>query len=66
MASIAHQVLYDKEEELVHLKDLVEIANNLFKKRVISDTMWDLFASLDHSSVEPQLEIRDLCVRDLS
>ena len=63
MASIAHRVLYDKEEELVHvlsLKDPVEIANNLFKKCVISDTMWDLFASLDHSSVEPQLEIRYL------
>ena len=63
MASIAHQMLYDKEEELVHvlsLKDPVEIASNLFKKCVISDTMWDLFASLDHSSVEPQLEIRYL------
>ena len=63
MASIAHQVLYDKEEELVHvlsLKGPVEIAINLFKKCVISDTMWDLFASLDHSSVEPQLEIRYL------
>ena len=63
MASIAHQVLYDKEEEIVHLlslKDPVEIANNLFKKCIISDTMWDLFASLDHSSVEPQLEIRYL------
>ena len=63
MASIAHRVLYDKEEELVHvlsLKDPVEIANNLFKKYVISDTMWDLLASLDHSSVEPQLEIRYL------
>ena len=63
MASIAHQVLYDKEEELVHLlslKDPMEIANNLFKKCVISDTMWDLFGSLDHSSVEPQLEIRYL------
>ena len=63
MASIAHRVLYDKEEELVHvlsLKDPVEIANNLFKKCVISDTMWVLFASLDHSSVEPQLEIRYL------
>ena len=63
MASIAHRVLYDKEEELVHvlsLKDPVEVANNLFKKCVISDTMWDLFSSLDHSSVEPQLEIRYL------
>ena len=63
MASIAHRVLYDKEEELVHvlsLKDPVEVANNLFKKCVISDTMWDLFASLDHSRVEPQLEIRYL------
>ena len=63
MASIAYQVLYDKEEELVHmlsLKDPVEIANKLFKKCVISNTMRDRFASLDHSSVEPQLEIRYL------
>ena len=65
MATSAHylKVLRDKEEELVHvlsLKDPVEVANNLFKKCVISDTMWDLFASLDHSSVEPQLEIRYL------
>ena len=63
MTSIAHQVLYGKEEELVHLlslNDPVEIANNLFKKCVISDTMWDLFTSLDHGSVEPQLEIRYL------
>ena len=63
MASIAHQVLYGKEKELVHLfslKDPVEIANKLFKKCVISDTMWNLFASLDHNSVEPQLEIRYL------
>ena len=57
------KVLRDKEEELVHLlslKDPVEVANNLFKKCIISDTMWDRFASLDHSSVEPQLEIRYL------
>ena len=53
----------NKEEELVHvlsLKDPVEVANNLFKKCVISDTMWDLFTSLDHSSVEPLVEIRYL------
>ena len=57
------KVLRDKEEELVHvlsLKDPMEVANNLFKIFVISDTMRDRFASLDHSSVEPQLEIRYL------
>ena len=65
MATSAHylKVVRDKEEELVHVlsvKDPVEVANNLFKKCVISDTMRDMFASLDHSSVEPQLEIRYL------
>ena len=61
----AHQVrvLCDKEEELVHVlsvKDPVEVANNLYRKCVISDTMRDQFVSLDHSRVEPQLQIRYL------
>ena len=56
-------MLCDKEEELVHVlsvKDPVEVANNLYRKCVISDTMRDQFVSLDHSRVEPQLQIRYL------
>ena len=56
-------MLYDKEEELVHVlsvKDPVEVANNLYRKCVISDTMRDQFVSLDHSRVDPQLQIRYL------
>ena len=57
------RVLCDKEEELVHVlsvKDPVEVANNLYRKCIISDTMRDQFVSLDHSRVEPQLQIRYL------
>ena len=53
-------MLRDKEEELVHVlsvKDPVEVANNLYRKCVISDTMRDQFVSL---RVEPQLQIRYL------
>ena len=56
-------MLCDKEEELVHVlsvKDPVEVANNLYRKCIISDTMRDQFVSLDHSRVEPQLQIRYL------
>ena len=56
-------MLCDKEEELVHVlsvKDPVEVANNLYRKCVISDTMRDQFVSLDHSRVDPQLQIRYL------
>ena len=56
-------MLCDKEEELVHVlsvKDPVEVANNLYRKCIISDTMRDQFDSLDHSRVEPQLQIRYL------
>ena len=56
-------MLRDKEEELVHVlsvKDPVEVANNLYRKCIISDTMRDQFVSLDHSRVEPQLQIRYL------
>ena len=65
MTATAHQVrvLCDKEEELVHVlsvKDPVEVASNLYRKCVISDTMRDQFVSLDHSRVEPQLQIRYL------
>ena len=65
MTATAHQVrvLCDKEEELVHVlsvKDPVEVANNLYRKCIISDTMRDQFVSLDHSRVEPQLQIRYL------
>ena len=65
MTATAHQVrvLCDKEEELVHVlsvKDPVEVANNLYRKCVISDTMTDQFVSLDHSRVEHQLQIRYL------
>ena len=65
MTATVHQVrvLCDKEEELVHVlsvKDPVEVANNLYRKCIISDTMRDQFVSLDHSRVEPQLQIRYL------
>ena len=65
MTATAHQVsvLCDKEEELIHVlsvKDPVEVANNLYRKCIISDTMRDQFVSLDHSRVEPQLQIRYL------
>ena len=65
MTATAHQVrvLCDKEEEFVHVlsvKDPVEVANNLYRKCIISDTMRDQFVSLDHSRVEPQLQIRYL------
>ena len=56
-------MLCDKEEELVHVlsvKDPVEVANNLYRKCIISDTMRDQFVSLDHSRVETQLQIRYL------
>ena len=56
-------MLCDKEEELVHVlsvKDPVEVANILYRKCIISDTMRDQFVSLDHSRVEPQLQIRYL------
>ena len=57
------RVLCDKEEELVHVlsvKDPVEVANNLYRKCIISDTMKDQFDSLEHSRVEPLLQIRVL------
>ena len=65
MAASTHQarVLCDREEELVRVlsvRDPVELGNDLHKRCLISDGMWELFDDLDHSSVELQLQVRFL------
>ena len=42
------------------LKNSVEVSQKMFQRCVISDVMMDMFASLDHSRVDPQLQIKYL------
>ena len=57
------KVLNDFEDELVHelsQADPMNLYKNLFQKGIITSDMSDHFTSLDHSRVDPNLQIRYL------
>ena len=57
------KTLQEYEDGLVQaltLKNSVEVSKKMFQRCVISDVMMDMFASLDHSRVDPQLQIKYL------
>ena len=57
------KLMDDFEEELVHelsKADPVNISKDLFQACIITSDMCDHFTSLDHSRVDPQLQIRYL------
>ena len=57
------KLMDDLEEDLVHelsKADPVNLSKDLFQACIITSDMCDLFTSLDHSRVDPQLQIRYL------
>ena len=58
------KILRDDEQLLETLstpkRNAMELSKKMFQRSIISDNMWNQFTSLDHSRVDPQLQVRYL------